>query len=206
MKIVIAPDSFKGSLTNTEAAHAIKCGVLAAIPGAEIDIIPIADGGEGTMQTLVASTKGQLREAKVIDPLGRSIVAEYGILGDGVTAVVEMAKASGLLLLKNDERNPLQTTTYGTGQLISHALNLGYRKIIVAVGGSASNDCGAGMAQALDIKFFRENSIEITEKITGGLLYDISDLDTSHLHPHISQSEIIIASDVMHKGRTTNVF
>jgi glycerate kinase len=196
MKIVIAPGSFKGSLTAQEAASAIELGVRAAIPDAEIDIIPMADGGEGTLEALVSSTKGVYKEAQAVDPLGRTIKGNYGILGNGKTAVIEMAAVSGLLLLKREERNPLHTTTYGTGELIRHALESGCNELIIGIGGSSTNDCGAGMAQALGVRFFMKDKTEITDKMCGGLLGDVAFIDTSGLHPTIQQSRITVACDV----------
>ncbi|MGD1045515.1 MAG: glycerate kinase [Bacteroidota bacterium] len=196
MKIVIAPDSFKGSLSAQEAASAMERGVHAAIPDAEIDTIPMADGGEGTLEALVSSTNGIFKEAQAVDPLGRPMQTKYGILGNSKTAVIEMAAVSGLLLLKKEERNPLDTTTYGTGQLIRHALESGCTEFIVCIGGSSTNDCGAGMAQALGIHFFRKDKTEITDKMCGGLLGDVAFIETSGLHPAIQQSRIIAACDV----------
>lgn len=152
MKIVVAPDKFKGSLSAADAAAAIARGVRRAWPGAEIRQVPVADGGEGTMRALVKATRGTVVRRKVVGPLAKPVVAELGILGGQSsqrTAVVEMAAASGLKLVPPHKRNPLITTTYGTGQLIRAAIELGCKKIIVAIGGSATNDAGAGMAQAL---------------------------------------------------------
>jgi len=135
MKIVIAPDSFKGSLTAVEAAEAIEKGVLSVMPTAQISKIPMADGGEGTMDSLVSSTKGYYKDVLVSDPLSREISAKYGILGDNNTAIIETSVASGINLLRKSELNPLHTTTYGTGQLIQQALDDGYRKFIICIGG-----------------------------------------------------------------------
>lgn len=196
MKIVIAPDSFKGSMTAQQASSAMELGVRAAIPDAEIDSIPMADGGEGTLEALVSSTNGIFKEVQAVDPLGRSIDGRYGILGDGKVVVIEMANVSGLLLLKKEELNPLSTTTYGTGQLIRHALESGYQEFIVCIGGSSTNDCGAGMAQALGVKFLLNDKTEITDKMRGGLLGDVEFIDRSGLHPAIQQSRITVACDV----------
>jgi glycerate kinase len=156
----------------------------------------MADGGEGTLQALVASTHGQFIKTGAIDPIGRAITGQYGVLGDGKTIIIEMAEVSGLLLLKKAERNPLNTTTYGTGLLIRHALDLGYRNFIIGVGGSATNDGGAGMAQALGVKFFRKDKTEISEKLCGKLLGDVAAIDVSELHAVIGQSQIVVACDV----------
>jgi glycerate 2-kinase len=197
MKIIIAPDAFKGSLTSREAASSIERGVRIVIPDAEIHTIPIADGGEGTMDALVSSTNGIIREVEAVDPLGRIIKGAYGVLGDGKTAVIEMAAVSGLLLLKVNERNPVLTTTYGTGQLIRHALDSGYREFIIGIGGSSTNDCGTGMAQALGVCFFRQDGSEIKEKMCGGLLGDVASIDINGLHHAIQESQIAVACDVI---------
>ena len=196
MKIVIAPDSFKGSLTAQEAAIAMSNGVLSVLPNAKIEKIPLADGGDGTMDSLVFSTGGQFRDASVLDPLGREIIAQYGILGDRKTAVIEMATASGLILLKKNELNPLITTTYGTGQLILQALDDGFRSFIICIGGSATNDCGAGMAQAIGLKFLNTNNVEILGKMCGDLLGNINFIDSSNIHPGLKESRILVACDV----------
>lgn len=196
MKIIIAPDSFKGSLTAREAASIMERGVRAAMPDAEIDIIPMADGGEGTLEALVSSTNGEYKEAEAVDPLGRPMSGKYGILVDGKTAIIEMASVSGLLLLKKEERNPLFTTTYGTGQIIRHALESGYREFIIGIGGSSTNDCGTGMAQALGVRFFKKEKAEVIDKMCGGLLGDIASIDTSGLYPAIQRSHIVVACDV----------
>jgi glycerate kinase len=196
MKIIIASDSFKGSLTAQEAAVAMEQGVRSVWSDAEIDSIPMADGGEGTLEALVASTKGRFIETEAVNPLGRSMNGRYGILGDEQTAVIEMSAVSGLLLLDEKERNPLHTTTYGTGQLIRHALESGYRKYIVGIGGSATNDCGTGMAQALGVRFLDQNKTEIFDKMCGNLLGEVNVINMSSLHPMIQKSRITVACDV----------
>lgn len=196
MKIIIAPDSFKGTLTAQEATSAMELGVRATIPDAAIDTIPMADGGEGTLEALVSSTNGIYKEAQAVDPLGRPIKGQYGVLGDSKTAVIEMANVSGLLLLKKDELNPLYTTTYGTGQLIRCALESGFREFIVCIGGSSTNDCGTGLAQALGVGFFRKDKTEITDYMCGELLGDVVFIDTTGLHPAIQHSRITVACDV----------
>lgn len=150
--VIVAPDSFKGCLSAREVADAIEAGILAACPDASITSIPLADGGEGTVEALVTATDGEYVPTTVTGPLGEPVEAVYGILGDARTAVIEMAAASGLPLVPPNKRNPLLTTTYGTGELIRHALRRGCRRIIVGVGGSATVDGGAGMAQALGIR------------------------------------------------------
>ncbi|HAH85748.1 MAG TPA: glycerate kinase, partial [Armatimonadetes bacterium] len=149
MKIVIAPDSFKGSLSATAAAEAAGRGVLRARPDAQTVIVPLADGGEGTVEALVRATGGRILPAAATDPLGKRIESFFGVLGDGETAVVEMAAASGLPLVPEGKRNPMNTTSYGTGELIRAALNAGCSKLILGLGGSATNDGGVGMVQAL---------------------------------------------------------
>jgi glycerate 2-kinase len=196
VKIIIAPDSFKGSLTAREAASAIELGVRAAFPDANVDTIPMADGGEGTLEALVASTSGKFVFAEAVDPLNRPIKGRYGVLGDGTTAVIEMATVSGLLLLKKNELNPLFTSTYGTGQLIRHALESGYDKLIVGLGGSSTNDCGTGMAQALGVRFFRKDKSEILDKMCGRFLGDVASIDLSELFPAVQRSYVTAACDV----------
>lgn len=196
MKIIIAPDSFKASMTASEAAAAIERGLKKILHDADIVKIPMADGGEGTVSALVASTKGRFVETKALDPLGHKITGIYGILGDDKTAVIEMAAVSGLPLVPADLQNPLNTTTYGTGELIRDALNAGCREFIIGIGGSATNDAGAGMAQALGVKFFREDASEITEFMRGGLLRDVARMDTSGIHPAIAESHVTVACDV----------
>jgi glycerate kinase len=195
MKIVIAPDSFKGNLTAKQVADAIEIGINRVIPDAEIVKIPMADGGEGTVQALVDATDGEIITAEVSDPLGNRIKAEFGILGDSQkTAVIEMASASGLPLVPRDQRNPTLTTTYGTGELIRIALDKGCRKLIVGIGGSATVDGGAGMAQALGVRLLDKNSDEIPKG--GGGLEHLDHIDTISLDPRITETTTIVACDV----------
>src|SRR5699024_3588224 len=147
MKIVIAPDSFKGSLSAVEAVETINRGIKKVFPEADTALVPVADGGEGTMSTLVAATDGKIKKTTVLDPLGKEVEPTYGILGDHETCIIEMATASGLDFIRDEELSPLHSTTYGTGQLIKQALNEGYRSFILAIGGSATNDGAAGMLQ-----------------------------------------------------------
>ncbi|MFN3421931.1 MAG: glycerate kinase, partial [Armatimonadota bacterium] len=146
MRLVIAPDSFKGSASAKEVAKTISDGLKIALPDAEFDLVPMADGGEGTVEALVAATNGKIVTKRVTGPLGEPVDAFFGILGDGETAVIEMAAAAGLHLVPPEKRNPLVTTTYGVGELIKAALDAGCKRIIVGIGGSATNDGGAGMA------------------------------------------------------------
>ena len=194
MKIVIAPDSFKGSLTALQVAEAMEVGLRRVFPDATIEKVPMADGGEGTVQSLVDATGGEILTAQVMDPLGNTIDAQYGVLGDGVTAVIEMAEASGLTLVPLDKRDPRVTTTYGTGELIRSALTHGCRKLIIGIGGSATNDGGAGMAQALGAKLLTASGEQI--KPGGDHLATLHSIDLSELDPRITETETVVACDV----------
>lgn len=194
MKIVIAPDSFKGSLTAKEAAESIENGIKKVLPDAETIKVPMADGGEGTVQSLVDCTKGELINIKVRDPLYRLIDSYYGILGDGKTAVIEMAAASGLPLLTDAERDPMKTTTYGTGQLIKDALQRGCSEIIIGLGGSATNDGGTGMLQALGAKFTDVHGYEVG--FGGENLSKIKHIDLTKIDKRIKQCRFTAACDV----------
>ena len=152
MKIVIAPQAFKGSISALDAALAMREGVERIVPSAEVTLVPVADGGDGTLETLVEGSSGQIHELEVTGPLGERLPAQWGAMGDGDTAVIEMARTSGLALVPADKRDPLITTTYGLGEAIRHAMELGYRRFIIGIGGSATNDAGAGMAQALGVR------------------------------------------------------
>ena len=197
MKILVAPDSFKESLSAIQVAEAISKGVLKIIPNAEIIKTPISDGGEGLLDALVNDKNGKIITVKVYDPLYRSIAAEYGILNEGTTAVIEMAKASGLELLKEQEKNPDITSSYGTGQLILDALDRGCQKIIIGIGGSATNDGGMGMVKALGGKFINKEGIELTEG--GGALGELSSIDLTNFDKRISNCKIVVACDVTNK-------
>lgn len=194
MKIVIAPDSFKGSLTAKEAADAIHTGLQRVFPDADYEIVPMADGGEGTVQSLVDATQGSFRHADVLNPLGQPVSAEYGLLGDHQTAVIEMAAASGIQFVNEETKNPLVTTTYGTGQLMLDAMHHGAREIIIGIGGSATTDGGQGMAEALGVRFLDAQGQPITRG--GGGLADLATIDMSGLDPLVSQTKVRIASDV----------
>lgn len=194
MKIVIAPDSFKGSLTALQAAEAIEKGLKSVLPSAEFKKMPMADGGEGTVQSLVDATGGELLVERVSDPLGNEIEAEYGILGDRTTAVIEMAAASGLTLVPPTRRNPLVTTTYGTGQLIKAALDRGCRKLIIGIGGSATNDGGAGMAEALGVKLLTSGGQPISPG--GGGLGALDAINVSELDSRLAATTTVVACDV----------
>ncbi|MZI95885.1 glycerate kinase [Vibrio sp. CAIM 722] len=194
MKIVIAPDSFKESLTALEVANSIERGIRKVIPDAEIVKVPMADGGEGTVQSLIDSSQGTLRTETVLGPTGQDVAAEYGLMGDGVTAVIEMASASGIHLATGELRNPLKTTSYGTGQLIKAALDLNVKHIILGIGGSATNDAGVGMCQALGIKFLDEQGEELG--FGGGELNKLAKIDLSALDPRLADITIDVACDV----------
>ena len=194
MKVVIAPDSYKGCLSALEVAKAMERGVLSVFPSAEVRKIPIADGGEGTVAALVTATNGQLRQTEVTDPLGNKIIAHWGVLGDGRTAVIEMAAASGLPLVPKEKRDPRVTTTYGTGELMKAALADGLAKIIIGIGGSATNDGGTGMARALGVRFLDAAGQEVAAG--GGSLAEICQIDTTGLDPRLKNTEIVVACDV----------
>ena len=194
MNIVIAPDSFKESLTALEVAVAIKTGFERIFPNAEYQLVPMADGGEGTVQSLVDATQGCLQKIAVIAPLANTVEAFWGLSGDKQTAFIEMAAASGLHLVAPEQRNPLVTTSYGTGELIKAALDRGVKKIILGIGGSATNDGGVGMLQALGIRFLNAQQQEIG--FGGEQLAFISQIDLSALDPRLAQVEIEVACDV----------
>lgn len=194
MNIVIAPDSFKESLTALEVAVAIKTGFERIFPNAEYQLVPMADGGEGTVQSLADATQGSLQKIAVIAPLANTVEAFWGLSGDKQTAFIEMAAASGLHLVAPEQRNPLVTTSYGTGELIKAALDRGVKKIILGIGGSATNDGGVGMLQALGIRFLNAQQQEIG--FGGEQLAFISQIDLSALDPRLAQVEIEVACDV----------
>lgn len=194
MKIIIAPDSFKGSLTAKEVANSIYTGLKRALPSAEYIEIPMADGGEGTMQALVDATNGKIFTKSVTGLLNTSVTAHYGILGDKETAVIEMAEAAGLQYVNDQNKNPLITTTYGVGELIKTVLDTGIRKIIIGLGGSSTNDGGAGMAQALGVKLLNLQDQELP--LGGGNLNHLVRIDNSKIDPRLKNTEIILASDV----------
>lgn len=194
MKIVIAPDSFKGSLTALEVATAIEDGLKKYDKDFDIEKVPMADGGEGTVESLVSLTNGKIITVEVKDPLMRSVKGFYGLLGDKKTAVIEMAAASGLPLLKENEKNPLITSTFGTGQLIEDALDKGCKNFIIGIGGSATNDGGTGMLKALGVKFLNKDNKEIKDgAIELNQLYSI---DMSKFDKRIYECDIKVACDV----------
>lgn len=194
MKIIISPDSFKGTLSAFEAAKAIEKGIQKINPTVETVLLPVADGGEGTMETLVQATAGVSYAVKVQNPNGREILASYGVLGDKKTCVIEMALASGLNLLQSHELNPHKASTFGTGQLIKEALDAGYRNFIICLGGSATNDGGTGMLRALGLSFLNAENKEIPATMAG--LYELTTLDFSNFDTRLAASKFTIASDV----------
>jgi glycerate kinase len=194
LRIVVAPDSYKGSVAAVEVAQAMERGILQVFPDARVRQIPIADGGEGTVDALVAATGGRLCHTEVHGPLGEPLDAQWGILGDGRTAVIEMAAASGLPLLSPDKRDPHRTTTRGTGELMRAALDAGLRRIIIGIGGSATNDGGAGMARALGARFLDGTGAELADG--GAALADLARIDLSGIDTRLAQTEIIVACDV----------
>jgi len=194
MKIIIAPDSFKGSLPAAEVCDIIENAILKILPAAEILKIPLSDGGEGMVNALLTAGDGKKIALQVQDPLFRKITAEYGILNQD-TAVIEMAAASGLPLLTEQERNPLLTSTIGTGELIFDALkNRESQRIVLGIGGSATNDGGMGAATALGVKFYDHNHIELIP--CGANLEKIETIDTASVDPQVLGKEFIIACDV----------
>ncbi len=194
MRIVIAPDSFKGSMSSVEAAKAIAAGFLAVDPSVECILVPMADGGEGTVDAMLLSSGGEKVECEVEDPLGRSITAYYGWFEQKKVAVIEIATASGLPLLKPHEYDPLRASTYGTGQLIQDALSRGAAQIIIGLGGSATIDGGTGCLQALGIRFYDRAGKEIRR--VGGQLSEIATIDRSQLDTRLHNTTLTIASDV----------
>ena len=193
MKIVIASDSFKGSLSSHEVAQAAMRGVKQVYPACEIVAVNVADGGEGTVEAVVEALGGEIVTITVSDPLGCPVSACYGLAGN--TAIIEMAAASGLTLLTAEERNPWLTSTYGTGEMILDAIRRGCREFFVGIGGSATNDAGTGMLQALGFRFYDVDEHEITN-CCGGKLQDIARIDDSEVTAAVRQSRFIVACDV----------
>ncbi|RYM05953.1 glycerate kinase [Sporolactobacillus sp. THM7-7] len=194
MKVVIAPDSFKESLTALEAAEAIESGLRRIWPDAELIKVPMADGGEGTVRSLVDATGGRLIHREVTGPMGEPVSGFFGLLGDGKTAVIEMAAAAGLEYVPLDARDPLTATTYGVGELIGQALDYGVRHIILGLGGSATNDGGCGMAQALGIRLLDKSRHNIARG--GATLSELNAIDLSVADPRIAETHFDIATDV----------
>ncbi len=195
MKIVLAPDSFKGCLTAVEVCDALENGIRRRFPEAEVVKVPMADGGEGTVQSLVDVSGGKVIEKTVHDPLGRRVKSFFGIMGDGSTAVIEMAAASGLPLLRQGERNPRVTSTVGTGELILEAIGMGARRVIMGIGGSATNDGGRGMAEALGARFMDSDGKPLAEP-GGAALHSLASIDVSGLDERLAGVQFIVACDV----------
>ena len=194
MRIVIAPQALKGSLTAAEAGQAIALGIHAIYPEAEVKIIPMADGGEGTVQALVDATEGKIVRQTVMGPLDQTVQAFYGVLGDGKTAVIEMAACAGLPLLTPEQRDPRITTTYGVGELIRAALDRGCRAFIIGIGGSATNDGGAGMAQALGAVLCTAEGKPIAQG--GAALSTLESISIEHMDPRLQECMFDVACDV----------
>ncbi|GAB6169102.1 glycerate kinase [Clostridium carnis] len=195
MKFVLAPDSFKESMSSKEACNAMERGIKKVLPNAECIKVPMADGGEGTVEALVHGTDGKIVNVIVTPPLGeRKVSAIYGILGNGTTAIIEMASASGIHLVKREERNPLLTTTYGTGEIIKDALDKGIKHFVIGIGGSATNDGGAGMIQALGGKLLDKYGNQVS--FGGGALKNIEKIDLSELDKRLKEVTIEVACDV----------
>jgi glycerate kinase len=196
MTIVLAPDSFKGCLRSAAVCEAMAAGIRAALPEATVVTLPMADGGEGTVEAVVAATGGEFRTARVHGPLGRDVEATWGLTGSGRAAVLEMAAASGLELLTDRERNPLMASTYGTGELIRAALDHGVDEILLGIGGSATVDGGCGLAQALGFRFFDDTGAELPLGIGGGALRRIARIDIDNADPLLRKVALRVACDV----------
>ncbi|WP_125587786.1 glycerate kinase family protein [Companilactobacillus jidongensis] len=194
MKFVLAPDSFKNSLTAKQVAQAMQNGLEKVYPDSEYVKVPMADGGEGTVQSLVDAKNGEILTETVINPLGSETEAHYGLIDDGTVAVIEMAEASGIQFINDFTKNPYITTTYGTGQLIKAAIKHGAKTIIIGIGGSATNDGGAGMAQALGAHLLDSQGEEL--KYGGAMLEELDRIDISEMMPKLGEVKIIVASDV----------
>lgn len=192
--IVLAPDSFKESMTAKEVCEAMERGIRKANSQIRCIHVPMADGGEGTMQSLVDATGGRVYSKEVVGPLGNNVVAEYGILGNGEIGVIEMASASGIHLVDSEKRNPLITTTFGTGQLIKACLDKGVKKLLIGIGGSATNDGGAGFIQALGGRLLDENGYDLS--YGGGALAKLHTIDLSNLDERLKYVSVEVACDV----------
>lgn len=194
MKVVVAMDSFKGSLSSLDAGEAVRRGVLQADPCAQVQVLPLADGGEGTVEAVTMGLGGTLQKVSVTGPLGQPVMATYGILEDGKTAVLEMSQAAGITLIRPEQRNPLYTTTYGVGEMIRDAIHKGCREFLVGIGGSATNDGGCGMLKALGYEFLQENGKEIADGGAG--LEKLHHICCEHVLPELRECSFQIACDV----------
>lgn len=190
-KIVIASDSFKGSVSSAEVAECVGIAIQHIFPDCEVIRLPVADGGEGTVEALTTALKGKTISCTVHDPLMQPVQAVYGISGDGQTAIIEMASASGLTLVPAGKRNPTQTTTYGTGELICDALRRGCRHFLIGIGGSATNDAGTGMLQALGYRFLDKDGNPLGQG--GQILNHIHTIDRSQAIPELREASFTIA-------------
>ncbi|MDO0821570.1 glycerate kinase family protein [Desulfosporosinus nitroreducens] len=197
MRIVIAPDSFKGCLNALGVAQAMRKGVQRVYPESIVEMIPMADGGEGTVEAMLSSVRGVEVKVNTTDPLGRPIKATYGLIDNGLTAIIEMAAASGLTLLSNEEKRPRITSTYGTGLLIRDALERGVNKILLGIGGSATNDGGAGLAVALGVKLLDSQGKQLPPG--GEALASLASIDMSEINPQLSKVKIEVACDVQNR-------
>ena len=194
LRILVAPNAFKESLSAIDAARAIAKGVRRGLPKAQVTEIPIADGGDGTLEAVISGTSGRILKARIVGPLGNRITAEYGITGDNKTAVIEMSRASGLALVPPEKRNPMRTTSFGTGQLICAALDRGVNRILLGIGGSATVDGGIGALQALGVSFLDRQGKPVGHGGAG--LLAIESIDLSHLPPGLKQVDVLVACDV----------
>lgn len=194
MKVTIAIDSFKGSLSSMEAGQAIEAGIKKAVPDADVCIRPLADGGEGTVEALTSGMGGMIQHVEVMGPLGEPVTAKYGMIEETYTAVMEMSQAAGITLVPEEKRNPLYTTTYGVGQMIKDAIAKGCRRFIMGIGGSATNDGGIGMLQALGYDFLTEEGKPIPFGAKG--LEELSTISCEHVIPELRECEFRIACDV----------
>ncbi len=194
MKIVVAMDSFKGSISSLQAGNAVKEAALKLNKDIEVTVLPIADGGEGTVRALYAGLGGEIITANVTGPLGKTVSAEYCILNDNKTAVIEMAAAAGITLIAPEERNPMKTTTFGVGEIILDAIKRGCRSFIVGIGGSATNDGGVGMLSALGVGFFNGEGKRIKPGAEG--LEELSTISTENVIPELKECKFRIACDV----------
>jgi len=194
MRIIVAPDSFKGSVSALGVAEAMERGIHAVFPEADVLKVPIADGGEGTVEALVAATGGRLLHTEVRGPLGDPVRAHWGVSGDGTTAFLEMASASGLPLIPKERRDPRITSTFGTGELMKAALDAGLRKLVIGIGGSATNDGGTGMARALGVRFLDAEGRDLPEG--GAALARLTRVDLSGLDPRLAECALLVACDV----------
>ncbi len=193
-QITIAVDSFKGSLSSYDVACAAEQGILNVLPHCKVKKISIADGGEGTAQALISTLRGEWREVRAHDPLMRPITARYGVVDEGRTAIIEMASASGLTLLRAEERNPLLTTTYGTGEMIADAVRRGARHLLIGIGGSATNDAGMGMLEALGYRFYDCKGHVVAG--CGARLERVAHIDASGAMPELKECRLEVACDV----------